>query len=179
SVCLIARGSLSVRQTEQAVTNLVYPPETVEKVRIVDPNVKEAAGTGGEIVAFASNDTDLEICPWGYKFNAYCQNALECACNYGLRGTGFHRRCGTKLAGNERRLWRQQQPRGCNQHGPAAGERVQLPGEQCHHGRRSSPREGQGPAHPSPCRKRENARFRLQRRTNRRLPDVYRRLLPR
>ena len=41
-MCLIARGSLSVRQTEQAVTNLVYPPETVEKVRIVDPNVKEA-----------------------------------------------------------------------------------------------------------------------------------------
>ena len=34
--------SLSVRQTEQAVTNLVHPPETVEKVRIVDPNVKEA-----------------------------------------------------------------------------------------------------------------------------------------
>ena len=34
--------SLSVRQTEQAVTNLVHPPETVEKVRIVDPNVKDA-----------------------------------------------------------------------------------------------------------------------------------------
>jgi ParB family chromosome partitioning protein len=34
--------SLSVRQTEQAVTNLVHPPETAEKVRIVDPNVKEA-----------------------------------------------------------------------------------------------------------------------------------------
>jgi ParB family transcriptional regulator, chromosome partitioning protein len=34
--------SLSVRQTEQAVTNVVHPPETVEKVRIVDPNVKEA-----------------------------------------------------------------------------------------------------------------------------------------
>jgi ParB family transcriptional regulator, chromosome partitioning protein len=34
--------SLSVRQTEQAVTNLIHPPETVEKVRIVDPNVKEA-----------------------------------------------------------------------------------------------------------------------------------------
>ena len=30
------------------------------------------------------------------------------------------------------------------------GERVQLPGEQCHHGRRSSPREGQDPAHPCP-----------------------------
>jgi ParB family chromosome partitioning protein len=40
-VCLIARGSLSVRQT-QAVTNLVHPPEKAEKVRIVDPNVKEA-----------------------------------------------------------------------------------------------------------------------------------------
>src|SRR5664280_1871926 len=38
----IATHSLSVRQTEQAVTNLVHPPETVEKVRIVDPNVKEA-----------------------------------------------------------------------------------------------------------------------------------------
>ena len=38
----IAIHSLSVRQTEQAVTNLVHPPETVEKVRIVDPNVKEA-----------------------------------------------------------------------------------------------------------------------------------------
>src|SRR5271166_6733254 len=38
----IAVHSLSVRQTEQAVTNLVHPPETVEKVRIVDPNVKEA-----------------------------------------------------------------------------------------------------------------------------------------
>ena len=34
--------SLSVRQTEQAVTNLIHPPEPVEKVRIVDPNVKEA-----------------------------------------------------------------------------------------------------------------------------------------
>jgi ParB family chromosome partitioning protein len=34
--------SLSVRQTEQAVTNLVHPPEKTEKVRIVDPNVKEA-----------------------------------------------------------------------------------------------------------------------------------------
>ena len=34
--------SLSVRQTEQAVTNLMHPPEKVEKVRIVDPNVKEA-----------------------------------------------------------------------------------------------------------------------------------------
>ncbi len=34
--------SLSVRQTEQAVTNLVHPPEKAEKVRIVDPNVKEA-----------------------------------------------------------------------------------------------------------------------------------------
>ncbi|MGA3055233.1 MAG: ParB/RepB/Spo0J family partition protein [Candidatus Korobacteraceae bacterium] len=34
--------SLSVRQTEQAVTNLVHPQETAEKVRIVDPNVKEA-----------------------------------------------------------------------------------------------------------------------------------------
>jgi ParB family chromosome partitioning protein len=38
----IATHSLSVRQTEQAVTNLVHPPETVEKVRIVDPNAKEA-----------------------------------------------------------------------------------------------------------------------------------------
>src|ERR1019366_1206734 len=38
----IATHSLSVRQTEQAVTNLVHPPEKVEKVRIVDPNVKEA-----------------------------------------------------------------------------------------------------------------------------------------
>src|SRR5450759_1001364 len=38
----IATHSLSVRQTEQAVTNLVHPPETAEKVRIVDPNVKEA-----------------------------------------------------------------------------------------------------------------------------------------
>ena len=38
----IAAHSLSVRQTEQAVTNLVHPPETVENVRIVDPNVKEA-----------------------------------------------------------------------------------------------------------------------------------------
>jgi ParB family transcriptional regulator, chromosome partitioning protein len=34
--------SLSVRQTEQAVTNLVHPPERAEKLRIVDPNVKEA-----------------------------------------------------------------------------------------------------------------------------------------
>ncbi len=34
--------SLSVRQTEQAVTNLVQPLETIGKVRIVDPNVKEA-----------------------------------------------------------------------------------------------------------------------------------------
>jgi ParB family chromosome partitioning protein len=38
----IVAFSLSVRQTEQAVTNLVHPPETAEKVRIVDPNVKEA-----------------------------------------------------------------------------------------------------------------------------------------
>jgi ParB family chromosome partitioning protein len=38
----IATHSLSVRQTEQAVTNLVRPPETAEKIRIVDPNVKDA-----------------------------------------------------------------------------------------------------------------------------------------
>ena len=38
----IATHSLSVRQTEQAITNLVHPPEKTEKVRIVDPNVKEA-----------------------------------------------------------------------------------------------------------------------------------------
>ena len=38
----VAAFSLSVRQTEQAVTNLVHPPERAEKVRIVDPNVKEA-----------------------------------------------------------------------------------------------------------------------------------------
>ena len=35
-------NSLSVRQTEVAVTNLVQPLETIGKVRIVDPNVKEA-----------------------------------------------------------------------------------------------------------------------------------------
>ena len=34
--------SLSVRQTEKLVTNLMHPPERVEKVRETDPNVKEA-----------------------------------------------------------------------------------------------------------------------------------------
>ncbi len=34
--------SLSVRQTEKLVTNLMHPPEKVEKVREIDPNVKEA-----------------------------------------------------------------------------------------------------------------------------------------
>jgi ParB family chromosome partitioning protein len=34
--------SLSVRQTEKLVTNLMHPPERLEKVREVDPNVKEA-----------------------------------------------------------------------------------------------------------------------------------------
>ena len=34
--------SLSVRQTEQAVTNLIHPPKRIEKTRVVDPNVKEA-----------------------------------------------------------------------------------------------------------------------------------------
>ncbi len=38
----VAALSLSVRQTEQAVANLMHPPEKVEKVRVVDPNVKEA-----------------------------------------------------------------------------------------------------------------------------------------
>jgi ParB family chromosome partitioning protein len=34
--------SLSVRQTEKLVTNLMHPPEKVEKVHEIDPNVKEA-----------------------------------------------------------------------------------------------------------------------------------------
>ena len=38
----VAALSLSVRQTEQAVANLMHPPEKQEKVRVVDPNVKEA-----------------------------------------------------------------------------------------------------------------------------------------
>ncbi len=38
----VVKHSLTVRQTEQAVTNLIHPPETVEKVRTIDPNVKEA-----------------------------------------------------------------------------------------------------------------------------------------
>jgi ParB family chromosome partitioning protein len=38
----VAGLSLSVRQTEKLVTNLMHPPEKVEKVREVDPNVKEA-----------------------------------------------------------------------------------------------------------------------------------------
>src|SRR5271165_3370867 len=38
----VAILSLSVRQTEDAVANLMHPPEKVEKVRQVDPNVKEA-----------------------------------------------------------------------------------------------------------------------------------------
>jgi ParB family chromosome partitioning protein len=38
----VAHLSLSVRQTETLVTNLMHPPEKVEKVREVDPNVKEA-----------------------------------------------------------------------------------------------------------------------------------------
>ena len=37
-----AQLSLSVRQTEKLVTNLIHPPEKVEKQREVDPNVKEA-----------------------------------------------------------------------------------------------------------------------------------------
>jgi ParB family chromosome partitioning protein len=31
-----------VRQTEKAVANLVHPRERAEKIRIVDPNVREA-----------------------------------------------------------------------------------------------------------------------------------------
>jgi ParB family chromosome partitioning protein len=38
----VAILALSVRQTEQAVANLMHPPEKVEKVRQVDPNVKQA-----------------------------------------------------------------------------------------------------------------------------------------
>ena len=38
----VAGLSLSVRQTEKLVTNLMHPPEKVEKVREIDPNVKEA-----------------------------------------------------------------------------------------------------------------------------------------
>src|ERR1035437_5847405 len=38
----IATRSLSVRQTEKAVANLVHPRERAEKIRIVDPNVREA-----------------------------------------------------------------------------------------------------------------------------------------
>ncbi len=38
----VAGLSLSVRQTEKLVTNLMHPPEKVEKVREVDPNVKDA-----------------------------------------------------------------------------------------------------------------------------------------
>jgi ParB family chromosome partitioning protein len=38
----VAVMSLSVRQTEDAVANLMHPLEKVEKVRQVDPNVKEA-----------------------------------------------------------------------------------------------------------------------------------------
>lgn len=38
----VAILSLSVRQTEQAVANLMHPPEKVEKVRQIDPNVREA-----------------------------------------------------------------------------------------------------------------------------------------
>lgn len=34
--------SLSVRQTEKLVTNLMHPPDKVEKVREIDPNVKDA-----------------------------------------------------------------------------------------------------------------------------------------
>ena len=37
-----AQLSLSVRQTEKLVTNLIHPPEKVEKQREIDPNVKEA-----------------------------------------------------------------------------------------------------------------------------------------
>ncbi len=51
----VADLSLSVRQTEKLVTNLMHPPEKVEKVREVDPNVKECgagdargAGNGGD-----------------------------------------------------------------------------------------------------------------------------------
>ncbi len=38
----VAGLSLSVRQTEKLVTNLMHPPQKVEKVREVDPNVKDA-----------------------------------------------------------------------------------------------------------------------------------------
>lgn len=38
----VAIMSLSVRQTEEAVASLMHPPEKTEKVREVDPNVKEA-----------------------------------------------------------------------------------------------------------------------------------------
>jgi ParB family transcriptional regulator, chromosome partitioning protein len=38
----VAGLSLSVRQTEKLVTNLIHPPDKVEKVREVDPNVKDA-----------------------------------------------------------------------------------------------------------------------------------------
>ncbi len=41
----VVEQSLSVRQTEEAVTHLIQPrPPAEEKVRIVDPNVKEAEG---------------------------------------------------------------------------------------------------------------------------------------
>ena len=36
------KQSLSVRQTEQAVADLLHPPEKVEELRPVDPNVREA-----------------------------------------------------------------------------------------------------------------------------------------
>ena len=38
----IAEHALSVRQTEEAVSNLLHPRPQSEKVRVVDPNVKEA-----------------------------------------------------------------------------------------------------------------------------------------
>ncbi len=41
----VLEHSLSVRQTETAVTNLVQPAPKVEKERIIDPNVKEAEKT--------------------------------------------------------------------------------------------------------------------------------------
>ena len=41
----VVEQSLSVRQTEEAVTHLIQPrPPAEEKVRVVDPNVKEAEG---------------------------------------------------------------------------------------------------------------------------------------
>ena len=54
----VVAKALSVRQTEDAIANLLHPAEKVEKVREVDPNVKEAERQLERILGVRVNITD-------------------------------------------------------------------------------------------------------------------------